>query len=251
MKNYLVIIFLGFVINSCIAQNDEKLLIKGKEVSVFDSGSEFFYETIKTRLIALDTTLTPKHLLAYTWYIQKTASFNPSDLDLKAKNIYKLNEEKQYRDAVMKCRELLAISPNNITGFKEMGFAYKRLGKEDSVQICFTLMVKAIEGAKLSGDGDVKSPYVLNNSFELISLIEATTGLYADKSLVIKDSNGRILVLGIVQSPRMGRFALIDHWSKYLKDGEFVTDEDLDKQEEEDEKMIKEEIERLEKEMND
>jgi|GEM_PF-5996292 len=251
MRNYLLVALMGFVITSCIAQDGKKVLIDGKEVPIFDTKSEFFHDSIRKRLVAFDTTLSPKYFLAYTHYVQLLAPFNPSDLDLMAKKIYKLNEDKKYRDAVAKCRELLAISPNNITAFKEMGFAFKRLGKQDTVQICFTLMVKAIEGAKLSGDGDIKSPYVLNNSFELTSLIEATTGLYVDKSPVIKDSKGRILVLGIVQSPRMGRFALINHWSKYLKEGEFVAEEDLDKQEEENEKIMKEEIERFQKELND
>ncbi|MDF3025957.1 MAG: hypothetical protein K0S23_264 [Fluviicola sp.] len=250
MKYHLVILFLTAFLVACSAQ-DKKVLIEGKEVPIFDADSEFFHEKVRSRLAAFDTTLTPKHMLSYTHYVQLSAPFNPSDLDLKAKKVYKLNEEKQYRDALEKCRELLMISPNNITGFKEMGFAFKKLGEEDSVQICFTLMVKAIEGAKLSGNGDIKSPYVLNNSFELTSLIEATTGLYVDKSPVIKDSKGRILVLGFVQSPRMGRFALINHWFTYLKEGEFVTEENLDKQQEEEEKMMKEEIERFEKEFND
>lgn len=250
MKHYLIILCLTGFLFACSAQ-DKKILVQGKEVPVFDSGSEFFHEKIKTRLTAFDTTLTPKQVLSYTIYVQQTAPFNPSDLDLKAKKIYQFNEENQYRKALKACRELLAISPNNITAFKEMGFAFNRLGEEDSVQICFALMVKAIKGAELSGDGDMKTPYVLNNSFELTSLIEATTGLYAGKSAVMKDSKGRMLVLGVVESPRMGRFGLIDHWSKYLKKGDYVTEEDLDKQEAEDQKMIEEEFKRMEKELND
>ncbi|MGV3611522.1 MAG: DUF4919 domain-containing protein [Fluviicola sp.] len=250
MKHHLIIVFLSSILFACSAQTNQKVLIAGKEVPIFETGSEFFHEKIRERLIAFDTTLTPKHMLSYTHYVQQTAPFNPSELDILAKKIYKLNEEKNYQKALEKCRELLAVSPNNITGFKEMSFAFNRTGEEDSVKIFFTLMVKAIEGAKLSGNGDMESPLVLNNSFELTSLIEASTGLYADKSAVIKDSKDRILVLAMVQSPRMGRVTLINHWSKFLKKGEYLTEEDMEKQEAEDQKILQKELDEIQKELN-
>lgn len=222
MKNNLFIIVLVCFLSGCSAQSEGKVYIEGKEVLIFDPGSEFFHESIKKRLAVLDTTLTAKHVLAYTHYVQQTAPFDPKELDLKAAKMYEMNEKGQYQKALETGRELLSFSPNNITALKEMGYAFKRLGHADSVQIYFNLMVKAIEGAKLSGDGGIESPYILNNSFELTSLIEATTKLYAEKSAVWKDSKGRILVLGMVKSPRMGHFALLNHWSKYLKKGEYL-----------------------------
>ena len=222
MKNNLLIILLICFLSGCCGQTTKKVLISGDEVLIFDPGSEFFHESIQKRLSALDTTLTPKHLLAYTHYIQQTAPFDPKELDIQAIKMYEMNEKGQYQKALEKGRELLTFSPNNITALKEMGYAFKRLNQADSVQIYFALMIKAVEGAKLSGDGGIESPYILNNSFELTSLIEATTRLYAEKSGVLKDSKGRIMVLGMVKSPRMGYFALLNHWSKYLKKGEYV-----------------------------
>lgn len=235
MKNYLSISLLILTINGCSAQDKQKILIDGKEVPIFDSGSEFFHENIQTRLAALDTTLTPKHLLAYTYYVQQTAPFNPSDLDDKASKMYEWNEKGKFPQALEMGREILSDSPNNITAFKEMAFAFKRLEQSDSMNIYFALMIKAIEGAKLSGDGGAKSPYVLNNWFELRSLIEATTGLYASGKYVYKDKEDRIIGFAVVKSPKMGRFGLLNHWSKYLKEGEYFEgalpgEEDIEKQ---------------------
>jgi hypothetical protein len=222
MKNYRLIIFLFLLVQGCSAQNQEKVLINGKDIPIFDATNEFFHDSIKKRLVKADTTLTPEHMLAYTYYIQQTAPFNPKDLDEKAESMYQLNEKGEYQDALRKGYEILVDSPNNITALKEMGYAFKRLGQNDSVQIYFVLMVKAIEGAKLSGDGGAKSPYVLNNWFELRSLIEATTGLYASGKYVYKDKDDRIVGFAVVESPKMGRFGLLDHWSKYLKKGEYL-----------------------------
>ena len=235
MKNYLSISLLILTINGCFAQDKQKILIDGKEVPIFDSGSEFFHENIQTRLAAFDTTLTAKHLLAYTYFVQQTAPFNPAHLDDKASKMYEWNEKGKFQQALEMGREILSDSPNNITAFKEMAFAFNRLEQSDSVKIYFALMITAIEGAKLSGDGGAEKPYVLNNWFELRSLIEATTGLYAAQKVIFKDRKDRILGFAIVESPKMGRFGLLDHWSKYLKKGEYLEgalpgEEDMEKQ---------------------
>lgn len=222
-SNWLFVLpLVSLLIGGCFAQSNEKVLIGGEEIAVLDAKSTFFHESIKARLQALDTTLSPKHLLAYTYFVQQTAPFNPAELDVKAEKMYQLNETGNYTEALEKGRELRAISPNNITALKEMGYAFKRLGQTDSVQIYFVLMVKAIEGAKLSGDGGANAPYVLNHSFELTSLIEATYGLHAQKAAVFKNSEDRVVVLSIVRSPKIGTFALLNHWSKYLKKGEYT-----------------------------
>lgn len=235
MKNYRLIIFLFLLVQGCSAQNQKKVFINGKDIPIFDATNEFFHDSIKKRLVKADTTLTPEHMLAYTYYVQQTAPFNPKDLDEKAEKMYEWNEEGKFQQAVMIGREILRDSPNNITALKELGYAFKRLGQADSVRVYFSLMVKAIEGAKLSGDGGAEKPYVLNNWFELRSLIEATTGLYAAQKVIFKDRKDRILGFAVVESPKMGRFGLLDHWSKYLKKGEYLEgalpgEEDMEKQ---------------------
>lgn len=230
MKNYVLIFFVSLLAVGCQSQN--MVVIQGKKIPIFDSSSEYFHDSIKARLNKMDTTLLPLHFLAYTHFIQRTASFNPQVLDDKASEMYEANEQGDYEKALEKGREILKDSPNNITALKEIGYAYKKLGKMDSVQIYFTLMVKAIEGAKLSGDGGVDSPYVLTNWFELRSLIEATSGLYASKKALFKDSKGRLIGLAMVESPKMGRFGVFNHWMNYLKpgdyqEGDFFSEQDL------------------------
>lgn len=176
---------------------------------------------VRKRLEKLDTTLTFDEIMSQTVAFQEAADYNPSQLDKMAKKMYKLNETGKYREALQTGKKILTISPNNITALKECSFAYSRLNVEDSAKLYFNMMVRCIEAVKSSAKGDYDSPYSLNNSFELTSIIEATYGLYPDASVVIKDSKDRIILF-----QKAGRiavcFAQLDHWSGYLKKGEYV-----------------------------
>lgn len=189
-------------------------------IDVNDKTSNFYHDSVRCRLQKLDSTLTPIEILSYTYYVQQNDLFNPGDLDKKAKKIYQLNEGKKYSKAIRLGHDMLSVSPNNITAFKELAYAYSSLNKKDSSELYFTLMVKSIEAVKLYGNGSYDSPYLLNNSFELVSIFEAQYGLYPTNSGVLKDSKGHIRTFKKVGD--IGKFGLLNHWEPYLKSGQFV-----------------------------
>lgn len=175
---------------------------------------------IRKRLEMLDTTLTSEEILSQTIAFQKAAAYNPGRLDKMAKKMYKYNESGKYKNALLTGKKILKVTPNNITALKECSFAFSRLQQKDSTKLYFTMMVKCIEAAQSSGDGSYISPYLLNNSFELTSIMEASYRLYPKTSAILKDSKNRIVVFDKIGD--IALFAQLDHWAGYLKKGEYI-----------------------------
>lgn len=217
-KIIIALLFSHLILHSC--GQDDKLYINNTIVDVNDKTSNFYYDSIKHRLKQSDSTLTPIEILSYTWYVQQNDLFNPSVIDKEAEKLYQLNEAQKYTKAIRLANDILSASPNNITAFKELAYAYSKLNKKDSSELYFTLMVKSIKAAKLYGNGSYDSPYLLNNSFELVSIFEAQYGLYPENSGVLKDSKGQIRTFK--KTGDIGKFCLLNHWEKYLKSGQFV-----------------------------
>lgn len=129
--------------------------------------------------------------------------------------MYHFNEKENYSKAIEVGWEIRKQSPNNITALKEMSLAFKGLNQVDSMQMYFTLMVKMIEAVKLSGDGGVQAPYVLNNSFELISIIEAIYGLYPHQGGTYIDREGQIKTFR--KTGCIGYFAVLNQLRPYIR----------------------------------
>lgn len=226
-KFIISIFFFQFVLLSC-GQEIEILKINNTNVDVSDPSSHFYHDSIRFRLQQKDTTLTPLEILSYTWFVQHSDIFNPNEIDKKAKKVYRYNEKKKYRNAIHLAHRILNVSPNNITAFKEISLAYSKLNQKDSSKIYFVMMVKSIEAANLYGNGTYNNPILLNNSFELTSIFEAQFRLFPRNKGVIKDSKNQIRILN--KSGCITIFGLINHWNKYLKSNQYVT-EDLNAKE--------------------
>src|SRR5687767_5256581 len=158
-----------------------------------DPTSQYYYKSVEDKLNQLDTAVTAEQIISYTRYKVLTARLNPNLLDSLANRTYKLNEEKKYKDAIAKARELLSLSPNNISGHKEIAFAYKRIGNDSLSGLHFAMMVKVITSVFKYGDGRYEHPFLINNFFEGFSIYEAAFRCKPNKMVLMLDKNKRLL----------------------------------------------------------
>jgi len=138
-------------------------------VSINESKNEnsiYYFKNVEALLSKLDTTVTAEQIIRLTKYKINSNTINPTDLDSLAGKAYKLNEDKRYDEAIVVSKEILNQSPNNITGHKEIAYAYKHLGNTNLAEYHFLMMVKIIESVFEYGDGSRNKPFILNNFFE-------------------------------------------------------------------------------------
>lgn len=182
--------------------------------------SVYYYKNIEALIRKGDTTaITAGQIISLTKYKIYSNTINPTNLDSLANKVYKLNEAKKYDEAITLAKEILNQSPNNITGHKELAFAYKKLGDTELANLHFSMMVKIINSIFKYGDGTRNSPYIFNNFFEGISVYEAKFGLYPQRTRLILTKE-KILLAGY-DSYHIMRFANLTHWFPLLKEGDY------------------------------
>lgn len=188
--------------------------------SFFSNAQSPPIDSIWERLQLLDTTLTANELVPLMEYVQKNAKVNPNKLDKLARKLYRQNEKEKHKAAIKTAGKLLALSPNNVTGLKEMAYALHKLGDENSAAAYFRLMTTSINAVLLTGEGSYSSPVLVNNSFELYSIIEASYRLSANQSGVLKSTRGEIRAF--YKAGSISLFGYIQHWEPFLKRGQFT-----------------------------
>ncbi|WP_433829714.1 tetratricopeptide repeat protein [Flavobacterium anhuiense] len=182
--------------------------------------SIYYYKTVEALLQKLDTTaVTAAQIISLTKYKIYSKAINPNYLDSLARKAYKLNEEKKYDEAVVLAKEILKQSPNNITGHKELAYAYKRLNNMKLSDLHFKMMVKIINSVFQYGEGSRQSPFILNNFFEGVSIYEAKFGVYPQRTRLILTKDK--VLLGGYDSYHIMRFANFTHWFPQLKEGDY------------------------------
>lgn len=193
-----------------------------------DVKSQYYYKLVEAKLKRLDTTVTAEQLVSYTRHKVITTKLDPGKLDDLATKLYQLNEEKKYKQAIVKGVELLAISPNNITGHKELSLAYKKLGNDSLSQLHFAMMVKIVTSVFKYGDGRYEHPFLINNFFEGLSIYEAAFRCKPNKTVVMLDKRQRILGAYNGYSSAMDeiliRYSELSHWKPLLKEGDYIVE---------------------------
>ncbi|MFH6996807.1 tetratricopeptide repeat protein [Flavobacterium sp. FlaQc-57] len=187
-------------------------------------GSIYYYKNVETLLQKLDTTaITNTQIISLTKYKIHSNAIRPASLDSLARKAYKLNEDKNYNEAIVTSKQILKQSPNNISGYKELAYAYKRLGNEELSNRYFEMMVKIITSIFQYGEGSRKSPYILNNFFEGISIYEAKFGCYPNKVTLILTKEKKLL--GGYDCYHIMRFSNLTHWLPLLKKDDYKIEE--------------------------
>lgn len=185
--------------------------------------SIYYFKNVQNLLAKLDTLVSAEQIISLTKYKVKSNTLNPTYLDSLARKAYKLNEDKKYDEAIVVAKEILNQSPNNITGHKEMSFAYKYLGNENLSNRHFLVMVKILNSVLKYGDGSRENPYILNNFFEGLSIYEAKFGCYPRKVTLILTKEKKLL--GGYDCYHIMRFSDLTHWLPLLKKDDYKIEE--------------------------
>ncbi|HEX7869440.1 MAG TPA: hypothetical protein VF455_04935 [Chryseobacterium sp.] len=91
--------------------------------------SIYYFKNVEEKLLQLDSTVTAEQIISLTKFNISKNNVDPTLLDSLANRTYKLNEEKNYTEAIKTAQILLKKSPN-ITGHKEISLAYKKIGRK-------------------------------------------------------------------------------------------------------------------------
>ena len=183
-----------------------------------DKNSKYYFKTVENKLNNIDLNISSEEIIAYTKY-RNNLDFNPFRIDSIASAIYKLNGDAKFEEAIKLCDKLKSISPNNITLHKELALAYKKIGKTEISEKHFEMMKKILNAVEKYSDGCRISPYILNNCFEGKSLYEAKFSLFPSKTrFILTESKNIIYGYDIYH---IMRFADLNHYKKYLKEGEY------------------------------
>jgi len=191
-----------------------------------DIKSIYYFKTVENKLVQLDTTITSEQIISLTKFNIFKNQIDPKLLDSLANKTYKFNEEKNYSEAIKTAQLILDKSPNNITGQKEISFAYKRMGQDSLSNKHFGMMVKIITSVFKYGDGTYDYPFLVNNFFEGISIYEAAFRCKPNKMTIMLDKHKRLLGAYNGYSSAMDeiliKYSELTHWKPQLKKGDYI-----------------------------
>ena len=235
MKNHCLTIFLIILVHVALGQRmygeQPKIVIPEFSIALSvseDPTSEYYYKSVEDKLNKLDTTVTAEQIVSYTRYKMLTVQINPVILDSLAGRSYTLNEEKKFLNAIAKAKDLLSLSPNNISGHKEIAFAYNRIGNDSLSGLHFAMMVKVISSVFKYGDGTYEHPFLINNFFEGISIYEAAFRCKPNKTVLMLDKRKRLLGAYNGYSSAMDeiliRYAELSHWKSLLRKEDYIVE---------------------------
>lgn len=162
-RRIFLIVSLLMVSATCYGQTDFnykrdfKLILEQTK----DSTSRLAYNALLTRFKANDTTMTDYEVLALLIGFTAKEAFKPYGDLQNEMDIYSLNENRKYRNAIDTASVFLQKHPLSQQAIIEKSYALEQLGYDDSskhYRYQFTRIMKAME---FSGDGRKKPMFAL------------------------------------------------------------------------------------------
>lgn len=188
--------------------------------------SIYYFKTIENKLVQLDSTITAEQIISLTKFYVAKDKINPKLLDSLCNKTYKLNDEKNYSEAIKTAQLILDKSPNNITGHKEMSLAYKKIGNDSLANKHLGLMAKIISSIFKYSDGTYQYPFIINNFFEGFSIYEAAFKCKPKKVTLMLDKKERLLGAYNGYSSALDeifiRYSELSHWKPQLKPDDYI-----------------------------
>lgn len=111
---------------------DKRIELLIKQYSEQSSENKEKYQSLTLRWAKNDTTITTQEITFLRCFYTTTSNYNPLEVDKIGAEIYRLNEEKKYADAIKLCKKLIKICPYNLISFKEMAYALGKLEKDNA-----------------------------------------------------------------------------------------------------------------------
>ena len=157
MRNLKTILILMIFNCSIYAQDDIDFKYTRDYQRILDmtkmDTSSIFYPKLFKRFLAADTTLTNYEVLALQIGYTDNDNYWPyQDIEME-REIWSLNEHKEFEKAVKTCDTLLSRNPFNILACREKSYAYKKLEQQDSADYYFDRFDKIVRCDLATGDG--------------------------------------------------------------------------------------------------
>lgn len=118
-----------------------------------DSSSDIFYKDLFKRFEQADSTLTNYEMIALQIGYTDNPNYWPyQDITLE-REIWSLNEEKEFDKAKSKLDTLLSNNPFSILGHREMSYVYSKLGDKSKTDLHFRKFDLVVSSVLSTGDG--------------------------------------------------------------------------------------------------
>lgn len=193
-----------------------------------DSKDKLAYDKLLKKFKSNDTTMTDYEVLALMIGFTDKPEYKPyQDLDTE-REIYNLNGDKKYKEALDMTNKFLKTHPLSLKGLFEKSFAFYKLEKSDSANFYLVKARQILSAMKFSGDGKtMETPmfalgpadgqdYIMKNGADI--------GVMGDG----RDKNGNlidILEAKLKDGKSMTLYFIIQHASEKMFGGKNIKDE--------------------------
>ena len=229
MKNILTTILLAATLTAFGQttfnyQNDFKTIL----VRTKDTKDKLSYDKLLKKFKSNDTTMTNYEVLALLIGYTDKPDYKPyQDLDTE-REIYNLNGEKKYKEALDKANKFLKTHPVSLKTLFEKSYVFHKLGKEDSASFYLSKGRQIIEAMRFSGDGKTKETPIFAlgpaDGQDYISKNGATIGIMGSG----KDSKGNfldILEAKLDNEKTLTLYFIIQHATDKMMGGKSIEEE--------------------------
>ena len=211
-------------------QNDFKTILAKTK----DATDNFAYDKLLKKYKSNDTTMSDYEVLALMIGFTGKPEYKPyQDLDIE-REIYELNGDHKYKEALDKSTEFLKTHPLSLKALFEKSYAFHKLGKEDSAAYYLYEGKRILHAMHFSGDGKTtETPmFALGpaDGQDYIYKAGADIGTMGDG----RDKNGNfldILEAKLNDGTSMELYFIIQHATDKMFGGKSIEDElkELDK----------------------
>lgn len=246
---YLIVVTNG----SCLlAQNevnfgDKRIELLIKNYSIQSSENKEKYKSLSRRWAKNDSTITTQEITFLRCFYTTTSQYKPLEIDKIGAEIFRLNEEKKYEEAIKLCEKLIKICPYNLISYKEMAYALEKLGKDKVL-----IWAKALKiGQAMSTYGEHFEPKdqnvvkTLNIPLFPLSLYEGAifydmSGSFPKVMKVVPMNDDLVVVF--YSAHESGKWAFLSSMWAYFNHAKYFYKDQLDKYKQELEAKKEEEL---------
>ena len=178
--------------------------------------SKFFHSTIAKKFESLNTSISSKESIALTTY-NLNAIKDLNKLNELCKLTYDLNEEHLYDSAIIVCKQILNICPNNLTALKESSYAYAQIDSSELSNNYFEVFKLTAQAVFEYGNGTYDEPWILNNFYEGFSIYDFYFGASPTKAGYLLTKSDILLGAYYAYSPRVNNIIILYSYMNHMK----------------------------------
>jgi hypothetical protein len=194
-----------------------------------DPKDQLSYEKLLKRFYVNDTTLTNFEVLALLIGFTNKKEYKPYQDINTEREIYNLNGEKKYQEALDKGIKFIETHPLSVKVLFEIAYSYQKLEKEDSAKFYSYKGQRIFEAMYFSGDGTtIETPAFALGPADGQDFIYKVVGADIGTMGSGRDKNGNfidILEAKFEDGKTMNLYFIIQHATDKMFDGKSIEEE--------------------------